>query len=60
MLSVTWPKAARNVQPVRLYHLIKHREHKNKIASLALKVNINRVLLIIATDIWEAPNGANG
>ena len=38
MISVTWPKAARNVPMDLLLHLTKHQAHENKTASHALKV----------------------
>ena len=39
-LLLTWPKVVCFVQEVLSLHMIKHQEHKFKIARLALKVNI--------------------
>lgn len=41
-LSLTWPRIVCFVQKVLSLHMIKHQEHKFKIARLALKVNIER------------------
>jgi len=59
-MLATWKQAARNVQTVLLFTLIRHQEHKFKTANLVQGVSIVLWYLCLRISLfyWNMPSGS--